>query len=117
MRAAFTQQPSQFSAARLPPTSRRSLPTPSSWIIRTRKRNSPHWRIFTPRSSKWRATLHRPTRNARTRWRQPFADQYAQLAALQFSLGDYEAAIKANESGLACLPRDASFYTSIASAI
>ena len=45
-----------------------------------------------------------------------FADQYAELGALQFSLGDYEAAIKANESALACLPRDASFYTSIASA-
>jgi tetratricopeptide (TPR) repeat protein len=45
-----------------------------------------------------------------------FADQYAELASIQFSLGDYEAAIKADESALACMPRDASFHASIASA-
>ena len=45
-----------------------------------------------------------------------FADQYAELASIQFSLGDYEAAIKADESALDCMPRDASFHASIASA-
>jgi tetratricopeptide (TPR) repeat protein len=45
-----------------------------------------------------------------------FADQYAELASIQFSLGDYEAAIRADESALDCMPRDASFHASIASA-
>ena len=45
-----------------------------------------------------------------------FADQYAELASIQFSLGDYEASIKADESALECTPRDASLHASIASA-
>ena len=45
-----------------------------------------------------------------------FADQYAGLAAIHLSLGEFEAAIKANESALACTPRDASLHASIASA-
>jgi tetratricopeptide (TPR) repeat protein len=45
-----------------------------------------------------------------------FAKQYAELASIQFSVGDFEAAIRANESALACAPRDASLHASIASA-
>ena len=45
-----------------------------------------------------------------------FAEQYARLAAIQFSLGDYQASIDADESALACTPRDASLHASIASA-
>lgn len=46
-----------------------------------------------------------------------FADQYARLATIQDQLGNFEAVIDANESALACAPRDASYAASIASAL
>lgn len=45
-----------------------------------------------------------------------FAQQYAELAMIQDELGNFEAAIEANKSALACRPRVASYEASIASA-
>lgn len=45
-----------------------------------------------------------------------FADQYARLATIQFQLGNLEAVVDANESALACEPRNASYAAEIASA-
>ena len=52
---------------------------------------------------------------AHTLGAQRFAEQYERLAAIQDELGDFEAAIAANKSALACAPRVASYQASIAS--
>jgi lipoprotein NlpI len=45
-----------------------------------------------------------------------FAEQYERLGTIHDQLGNFEAVIDANESALACEPRVASYYASIASA-
>jgi len=44
-----------------------------------------------------------------------FAERYQNLAAIRFEMGEFEAAIKANEAALACTPRAADVYADIAS--
>ncbi|MEJ1961482.1 MAG: tetratricopeptide repeat protein [Gammaproteobacteria bacterium] len=75
-------------------------------------------------AARLRAANHEMTRDppppdtdcARTLGANRFAGRHSRLASIELALGDYEAAIKANESALACTPRDASLYASIASA-
>ncbi len=45
-----------------------------------------------------------------------FAQQYARLATIHDQLGNFEAALEANESALACRPREGSYEAAIASA-
>jgi tetratricopeptide (TPR) repeat protein len=45
-----------------------------------------------------------------------FADQYSELASTLLQVGDFDASIEANESALACTPRDASLQAFISSA-
>lgn len=53
---------------------------------------------------------------AHTLGAQRFAEQYERLAYLQEERGAFEAAIRANESAIACEPRVGSYHASIASA-
>jgi tetratricopeptide (TPR) repeat protein len=62
---------------------------------------------------------HPPPRDedcAQTLGASRFAQQYAQLAAIQDQLGNFAAVVEANESALACRPRVAVYEASIASA-
>ena len=79
----------------------------------------PHTEIAELRAIHFEMSRHPPPKAgdcAHTLGASRFADQYARLASIQFSLGNYEASIDADESALACTPRDASLHASIASA-
>jgi tetratricopeptide (TPR) repeat protein len=71
------------------------------------------------RAVNFEMSRHPPPRDedcARTLGAQRFAEQYAQLAALEEERGNFEAMIQANESAIACAPRVGSYHASIASA-
>jgi tetratricopeptide (TPR) repeat protein len=106
------------SAEASPPTHERPLVAYALELIESDSK-PPYSAIADLRAAHFEMARHPPPPGndcAHTLGASRFADQYAELASIQFSLGDYEASIKADESALECTPRDASLHASIASA-